>query len=77
MYLLDGVKESDVDQWSQSACRLCSNGCALDVAVKDGQMVGVRGRADDRVNRGRFGPKGLFGWQGQGRTVRDNDACSG
>ena len=26
-------------------------------------MVGVRGRADSRVNRGRLGPKDLFGWQ--------------
>jgi predicted molibdopterin-dependent oxidoreductase YjgC len=28
-------------------------------------MVGVRGRAEDRVNHGRLGPKGLYGWQGQ------------
>ena len=27
-------------------------------------MVGVRGRAEDRVNHGRLGPKGLYGWQG-------------
>ena len=25
-------------------------------------LVGVRGRAEDRVNRGRLGPKGLHGW---------------
>jgi anaerobic selenocysteine-containing dehydrogenase len=25
--------------------------------------VGVRGRGDDRVNHGRLGPKGLYGWQ--------------
>jgi anaerobic selenocysteine-containing dehydrogenase len=37
----------------------------LDIAVKNGQMVGVRGRAEDRVNHGRLGPKGLYGWQGQ------------
>ena len=42
---------------------LCSNGCGLDIAVKDDRVVGVRGRAGDRVNRGRLGPKGLFGWQ--------------
>jgi anaerobic selenocysteine-containing dehydrogenase len=30
--------------------------------VKDGAIVGVRGRAMDRVNRGRLGPKGLNGW---------------
>ena len=62
-YLGDGVSEQDVDRWLQSACVLCSNGCGLDIAVKDGRMVGVRGRAGDRVNHGRLGPKGLFGWQ--------------
>ena len=35
----------------------------MDIAVKDGRIVGVRGRADDRVNHGRLGPKDLFGWQ--------------
>ena len=51
------------DRWVQSACVLCSNGCALDIGVKDGRIVGVRGRGDDRVNHGRLGPKGLHGWQ--------------
>jgi ferredoxin-nitrate reductase len=49
-------------RWVRSACILCSNGCALDIGVKDGQIVGVRGRETDRVNRGRLGPKGLHGW---------------
>ncbi|WP_337063396.1 molybdopterin oxidoreductase family protein [Kineococcus sp. G2] len=58
------VREEDVDRWVQSACVLCSNGCGADIAVKDGRMVGVRGRAVDVVNHGRLGPKGLYGsWQ--------------
>jgi ferredoxin-nitrate reductase len=61
-YLDEGVTENDVE-WHQSACVLCSNGCGMDVAVRDGRMVGVRGREQDRVNHGRLGPKGLFGWQ--------------
>ncbi|HEU5161171.1 MAG TPA: nitrate reductase [Streptosporangiaceae bacterium] len=61
-YLVDGVAEADVE-WVQSACVLCSNGCGMDIAVHDGRMVGVRGRAADRVNHGRLGPKGLYGWQ--------------
>jgi ferredoxin-nitrate reductase len=65
MHLVDGVDPEGVDRWVGSACVLCSNGCGLEIAVKDGRMVGVRGRADDRVNHGRLGPKGLFGWQGQ------------
>jgi ferredoxin-nitrate reductase len=50
-------------RWVQSACVLCSNGCGMDIAVHEGRIVGVRGRAADRVNHGRLGPKGLFGWQ--------------
>ena len=51
------------DDWVQSCCVLCSVGCALDIGVKGGRIVGVRGRGADRVNRGRLGPKGLHGWQ--------------
>jgi anaerobic selenocysteine-containing dehydrogenase len=61
--LEDGVGEADVDRWVQSAAILHSNGDGLDIAVKDGRMVGVRGRAVDRVNHGRLGPKDLFGYQ--------------
>lgn len=46
----------------QSACVLCSYGCALDIGVKNNKIVGVRGRGHDRVNHGRLGPKGLHGW---------------
>lgn len=48
--------EQELDTWVQSACVLCSTGCALDIGVKDGRIVGVRGRGVDRVNRGRLGP---------------------
>src|SRR5436305_12047899 len=51
------------DHWVQSACVLCSTGCGIDIGVKAGRIVGVRGRAVDRVNHGRLGPKGLHGWE--------------
>jgi anaerobic selenocysteine-containing dehydrogenase len=35
----------------------------VDIGVKNGRIVGVRGRAVDRVNKGRLGPKGLNGWE--------------
>jgi anaerobic selenocysteine-containing dehydrogenase len=63
MKLADGIAPEEVDRWVQSACVLCSNGCGMDIAVKDDRIVGVRGRAIDPVNHGRLGPKGLFGWQ--------------
>lgn len=62
-HLAAGVGERDVERWVRTASTLHSNGDAFDIAVKDGRMVGVRGCADDRVNRGRLGPKDLFGWQ--------------
>jgi ferredoxin-nitrate reductase len=62
-FLEEGLSEGDVDRWVQTASILHSNGDALDIAVKDGRMVGVRGRAVDRVNKGRLDPKDLFGWQ--------------
>jgi anaerobic selenocysteine-containing dehydrogenase len=57
------VPESEVERWVPSASILHSNGDAMDIAVAGSQIVGVRGRASDRVNRGRLGPKDLYGWQ--------------
>jgi len=61
--LAEGLAPGDVDRWVRSAAVLHSNGDGLDIAVKDGRIAGVRGRADDRVNHGRLDPKDLFGWQ--------------
>ncbi|MFJ4126528.1 molybdopterin oxidoreductase family protein [[Kitasatospora] papulosa] len=62
-HLAKGVELGGVERWVQAASILHSDGDAMDIAVKDGQMVGVRGRVMDRVNRGRLGPKDAFGWQ--------------
>ncbi|MFD6948916.1 MULTISPECIES: molybdopterin oxidoreductase family protein [unclassified Nocardiopsis] len=62
-HLAEGVDPDQVDRWVQSATILHSNGDGLDIAVKDGRIVGVRGRDADRVNHGRLGPKDLYGWQ--------------
>src|SRR4051812_23402165 len=51
------------ERWVQSCCVLCSNGCGMDIGVKDGRIVGVRGRAVDAVSHGRLGPKGLHCWE--------------
>lgn len=59
---IDSQIEEEPERWVQSACVLCSNGCGLDIGIKGGRIVGVRGREDDRTNHGRLGPKGLHGW---------------
>src|SRR5918996_1401193 len=62
-FLEEGLSEAEIDRWVQTASILHSNGDALDIAVKNGRIVGVRGRGVDRVNKGRVDPKDLFGWQ--------------
>ncbi|MFL6073282.1 MAG: molybdopterin oxidoreductase family protein [Mycobacteriales bacterium] len=76
------IEPERVERWVPSASLLHSNGDALDIAVAGGRIVGVRGRAGDRVNRGRLDPKDLFGWQANGSPdrlttplVRDGDGA--
>jgi ferredoxin-nitrate reductase len=63
VHLEEGLAEGDVERWAQAASVLHSNGDAMDIAVKDDRIVGVRGRAVDRINHGRLDPKDLYGWQ--------------
>jgi hypothetical protein len=49
------VREDEV-RWVRAASLLHSDGDAMDIAVREGRIVGVRGFAGDRVNRGRLGP---------------------
>jgi anaerobic selenocysteine-containing dehydrogenase len=54
--------DGEPDAWVHSACLLCSNGCGMDIGVKDGRIVGVRGQVDHPVNFGHLGPKGEHAW---------------
>jgi ferredoxin-nitrate reductase len=54
--------EGHPDRWVHSACLLCSNGCGIDIAVKDNRIVGVRGDVHHPVNSGHLGPKGENAW---------------
>ena len=69
-HLAEGVGEEQVQQWVRSASLLHSNGDAMDIATCDGRIVGVRGRADDRVNHGRLDVKDLYAWQANGSRER-------
>src|SRR3954451_11633426 len=62
-FLDGGLTEEQVERWVPSASILHSNGDAMDIAVREGRIVGVRGREIDRVNPGRLGVKDLYGWQ--------------
>ena len=58
------------DSWVQTASVLHSNGDAMDIGVRDGRIVGVRGRPNDRVNHGRLDVKDLYGWQANNAVDR-------
>ncbi|WP_172251131.1 molybdopterin-dependent oxidoreductase [Saccharibacillus deserti] len=55
--------QGEVDRWVYSTCNLCSVGCGCEIAVKDEQIVGIRGNGKHSINRGRLGPKGEHQWQ--------------
>jgi anaerobic selenocysteine-containing dehydrogenase len=64
------LEEDGVERWVQSASTLHSNGDGFDLAVKDARLVGIRGRANDRVSHGRLDPKDLYGWKALGSPDR-------
>ncbi|GKV68584.1 nitrate reductase catalytic subunit [Sporosarcina sp. NCCP-2716] len=55
--------QGDPDKWVYSTCNICSIGCGCYVAVKDDQIVGIKGNGAHPTNRGRLGPKGENQWQ--------------
>jgi ferredoxin-nitrate reductase len=69
-FLDEGVTEADVDVWVQNVSATHSSGDALDIAVKDGRIVGARGRAADRVNHGRIDPRDRHGPPAAGDGTR-------
>jgi nitrate reductase NapA len=53
----DGVDENDLT-WSKAPCRYCGTGCGVEVGVKEGKVVTVRGDEKSPVNRGLLCVKG-------------------
>jgi anaerobic selenocysteine-containing dehydrogenase len=47
------------DRWVNSTCGYCSVGCGMQLGVKDGHVVSVRGNPNHPVNLGKLCPKGL------------------
>jgi len=44
--------------WSKAPCRYCGTGCGVEVGVKDGRILAVRGDEASPVNRGMLCVKG-------------------
>src|SRR5262249_18481670 len=47
------------DKWVATTCGYCSVGCGMQIGVKDGRAVAVRGLDSHPVNSGKLCPKGL------------------
>jgi anaerobic selenocysteine-containing dehydrogenase len=47
------------ERWVSTTCGYCSVGCGIDIGVRDGRAVSVRGSEHHPVNRGKLCPKGL------------------
>lgn len=53
------AERKHADRWVNTTCGYCSVGCGMQLGVKDGRAVSVRGNPDHPVNRGKLCPKGL------------------
>ena len=50
---------SDVDlAWEKAPCRYCGTGCGVEVGIRDGRVLAVRGDEASPVNRGLLCVKG-------------------
>ncbi|NIN70731.1 MAG: molybdopterin-dependent oxidoreductase [Gemmatimonadetes bacterium] len=55
----DGGALADADlKWTKAPCRYCGTGCGVEVGVKDGRVMAVRGDVKSPVNRGLLCVKG-------------------
>ena len=54
------IPQKEVDRWVQAVCGYCSTGCGLEVGVRDGRAVTVRGDSDHPVNQGKLCLKGIW-----------------
>ncbi|HVS13403.1 MAG TPA: molybdopterin-dependent oxidoreductase [Thermoanaerobaculia bacterium] len=54
----DPALDADGVAWDKAPCRFCGTGCGVQVGVRDGRVVAVRGDRESPVNRGLLCVKG-------------------
>jgi assimilatory nitrate reductase catalytic subunit len=60
------------EHWVNTTCGYCSVGCGMQLGVREGKVVTVRGNPDHPVNKGKLCPKGLaehYSIQAEGRAL--------
>lgn len=53
------AERKHAEKWVNTTCGYCSVGCGMQLGVKEGRVVSVRGNPDHPVNSGKLCPKGL------------------
>jgi nitrate reductase NapA len=54
------AKAEEADKWVRGTCRLCGAGCRLELGVKNGRAVALRGVTESRTNLGYVCMKGML-----------------
>lgn len=57
---LEGQETPEVDRWARGTCRFCGVGCRVEVGIKGGKPVVIRGVPDSRTNFGFLCMKGML-----------------
>ena len=57
---IPNIRQNPVDDWRYTTCGYCSTGCGIEVGIKDGKAVTVRGKAGHPVNDGKLCLKGIW-----------------
>ncbi len=62
------AQAADADSWHPGTCRLCGSGCRLELGVKNGQAVALRGISKSRTNFGYLCMKGMLFYKLMGQN---------
>ncbi len=60
----------DADEWVRGSCRLCGVGCRVELGVKNGRPVALRGVPDSKTNFGYLCMKGMLFYKLMGHPDR-------
>ena len=70
-FSLEGkARAADADRWVRGSCRLCGVGCRVDLGIKNGKAVALRGVPESRTNLGYVCMKGMLFYKILGHPER-------
>jgi nitrate reductase NapA len=65
-----GAQAADVDGWVKGVCRFCGVGCRVEVGVRKGKAVAIRGVSQSKTNFGFLCMKGMLFYKIMGHPER-------